>query len=441
MASILALLDNFPFNLDYVPTMESMILSLVKSTNLPSGTYLPVTNIILLLILLIIAGITRWAGKYLIQGSLQRIVRHTKGKWDDILFEQGVFNRLGHILPAVIVYLIFPFFFPKANLITAFVQRLLLAYITGITVWVFDSFLDAINTIYNSLGGEKARRKPIKGHLQMVKILLYVVGTVLIITTIINISPIGILSGLGAMSAVLLLVFKDSIMGLISSIQLAANDMVRIGDWIEMPKYGADGDVIDISLQSIKVRNWDMTITTIPIYALISDSFKNWRGMNESNGRRIKRAIHIDMRSVCFLDATTLGHLKQLRLLKEYMVKKEEEITNHNSKLGIAPNDMISGRWPTNLGTFRAYIEAYLAEQPILSKDMIHMVRYLEPGPTGLPMEIYLFCTDKEWVHYEKAQADIFDHILAIMPEFGLRVFQNPSGWDMQHWSANIKAN
>jgi miniconductance mechanosensitive channel len=235
------------------------------------------------------------------------------------------------------------------------------------------------------------------------------------------------------MSAVLLLVFKDSIVGFVSSLQLSANDMVRIGDWIEMPNYNADGDVIDVTLQSVVVQNWDKTISTIPIYALISDSFRNWRGMTTAGGRRIKRSINIDAHSVHFLDASEIRKMEQTPLLAEYMRQKIEDIKESNQSRNIPETDYVSGRHLTNIGTFRAYAEAYLASHPGVAQDMTHMVRQLAPDPSGfIPLELYLFGADIRWIYYEKLQSDIFDHLLAVISEFDLRVFQAPSGEDMK---------
>lgn len=420
--------------------MRDLFISLLEQTDLALGTQLVMVQIILALIIILLVLVARGISKLIIRFSLQKIIRKSKFTWDDVLYDRGVFKRLANYLPALILYLLFPLFFPEINQLTDFIQRLIIAYMITVTILLIDSFLEAADALYKTYGAERAKKKPIKVYLQVIKIFIYIIGAVLIITKLMNVSPVGILSGIGAMSAVLLLVFKDSIMGFVSSMQLSANDMVRIGDWIEMPKYGADGDIIDITLQSIKVRNWDMTITTIPIYALISDSFKNWRGMSESEGRRIKRSLSIDMRSVGFLKPEQIARLKKLPLLKDYLEVKEKDIAAYNQSRGIDPEDLVSARRLTNLGTFRAYVKAYLDDHPMVSKKLIHMVRYLDPGPTGIPMELYLFCVDKAWVNYESVQADIFDHLLAVLPQFGLKVFQEPSGWDLQSIAENLKS-
>jgi miniconductance mechanosensitive channel len=364
--------------------------------------------------------------------TVHRVIKKTKTTWDDKLMDSRFFIRLSRIIPALIAYALIPDFLAPGGGMDGFVRRLIVAYMAGMSAHICAAFLDGVNMIYRSDAEEIAKRKPIKSYIQLAKVFLYIIGVILVVTTVANISPLGILSGVGAMSAVLMLVFKDSILGFVSSMQLSSNDMVRIGDWIEMPGYNADGDVIDITLQSVKVQNWDKTITTIPIYALVSDSFKNWRGMSDSGGRRIKRSIFIDMRSARFLDAEEIMWLSTLPPLAEYMKNKLAEITEYNKSLNIPEDDYVSGRHLTNLGTYRAYTEAYLKSLPHAAKNMTNMVRYLQPNENGLQMEIYLFSADTAWVNYERIQADIIDHLLAILPEFGLKVFQNPSGGDLQ---------
>ncbi len=287
----------------------------------------------------------------------------------------------------------------------------------------------AVNDIYQTT--VYASTRPIKGYIQLVQILIVFVATIIVIAFLINKSPLGLFAGLGAMAAVLLLVFKDSILGFVASIQLSANKMIKPGDWIEMPSHKADGTVIDISLTTVKVQNWDKTITTIPTYALVSESFNNWAGMEESDGRRIKRSINIDMKSIRFCDEKLLDKLSHFYLLKDYISNKEEEIAKYNEKLQVKPGDIFNGRRQTNLGIFRYYLEAYLKQNPNINLGMTFLVRHLQPSETGLPVEIYVFSKDKRWANYEAIQADIFDHIFAILPEFDLRVYQNPSGHDI----------
>jgi miniconductance mechanosensitive channel len=380
---------------------------------------------------LVLAVVGNYVGKFLLRAVVRRVVRHTRTKWDDMIYDRGVLNRFSHIAPALVLYFTAYLIFPEYELVPEMVHRVALAYMIGVTVIALDSLLEAANDIYTSSVVDSGRR-PIKGYVQLFKIFSYVVGIILIITALMDVSPVGILSGVGAMSAVILLVFRDSILGFASGLQLSANDMVRLGDWIEMPKYGANGDVIDITLQSIKVQNWDKTVTSIPIYSLVSDSFKNWRGMQESGGRRIKRSIHIDMRSVRFCTTEMLDRFQQFHLIRDYVGRKRDEVAEHNRSLGLDSTDIVSGRALTNLGTFRAYVAAYLRSLPDIHQGLTFLVRHLEPGPKGLPMEIYVFSMRQAWAEYEDIQADIFDHLLAVLPEFGLRVYQEPSGWDLQ---------
>jgi len=297
-----------------------------------------------------------------------------------------------------------------------------------ITVLVVSALLNAVMAIYRTLS--VSRTKPIKGFVDIVRIVVYAVGSVLIICAVMDTSPLVFLSGIGAVTAVLLIVFKDTLLGIMASFQITSADMVREGDWIEMPKYGADGDVIQVSLHTVKVRNWNKTITTIPTYALVSDSFKNWRGMEESGGRRIKRSIYIDMNSIRFCTDEMLTRFEKFQSIADYIRKKRKEIEAFNKEDGIDTSELINGRHLTNIGTFRAYIASYLRNHPKVHQDMTFLIRHLAPSDQGLPIEIYVFSKIQAWADYEAIQADIFDHLLAVVPEFGLRVFQNPTGRD-----------
>jgi miniconductance mechanosensitive channel len=430
------------FMIDFI---DSLMVPVYEKAVIPHGWYNNANTVIALLALIVVVLIVAKIANVLLLKIIQRLVRYTKTKWDDHLLDAGVFRRLSRLVPALIAYTLFPLFLYDTHTlidhsVLVFIRRVILAYSAGTIAHIAAGFLDGANLIYQDSASEKAKKKPIKGYVQLLKVFIYIVGGILVVTTIADISPFGILSGFGAMSAVLLLVFKDSIMGFVSSMQLSANDMVRIGDWIEMPKYNADGDVIDITLQSIVVRNWDATITTIPIYSLISDSFKNWRGMTELGGRRIKRSITIDMRSIHFLSNEEIVSLSKIPLIAGYMKDKLSEIEQYNRTLNIAENDYVSGYHLTNVGTFRAYAEAYLASLPGVAKSMTHMVRHLQPDANGLPLELYLFSQDTRWIIYENLQADIIDHLLAVMPEFALRIFQNPSGADLQMIATSLES-
>jgi miniconductance mechanosensitive channel len=386
----------------------------------------PIGWIMLTLAVLILAFVCNYLAKRFLLAGVRFFIRKTPTKWDDVLFEHKVFNRLSHIAPALVIYYSASMF-PESQ---HFIQRFSMVYIMLAGLLVFYSFLNAAVDIYRTY--DVSRQRPIKGYVQVVKIVASVFLGVIVIATVMGKSVWPVLSGFGAMTAIMILVFKDSILGLVASIQLSGNDMVRIGDWIEMPKYGADGDVIDVSLNTVKVRNWDKTITTIPAYSLISDSFKNWRGMSESGGRRIKRAISLDMRSVRFCTAEMLERFEKFQLISDYIRSKRKEIADYNSEHDIDTSELINGRNLTNIGTFRAYIAAYLRNHPRVHQDMTFLIRHLQPGEHGLPIEIYVFSSDQVWANYEAIQADIFDHILAVVPMFDLRVFQHPTGSDFR---------
>ena len=317
---------------------------------------------------------------------------------------------------------------PELVTVTVNVVRALIVLSVAMAI---SGALDYANELYARR--PEARSRPIKGYIQVVKIAMFCGAAILMIAVLIEQSPLLLLSGLGAMAAVLLLVFKDTILSLVASVQLTSNDMLRVGDWIEMPSMDADGDVIDIALHTVKVQNFDKTITTIPTHKLIADSFRNWRGMSDSGGRRIKRALVLDQNSVRFLDEDEVAGLKRFRLLEKYLARKQDEIAEWNRHELASDSDAINARRITNIGTLRAYVIAYLQSHPrIAGEGFTLMVRQLPPSPQGLPLEIYCFANTIDWAEYEAIQADIFDHMLAILPEFGLRVFQQPSGLDLQ---------
>ena len=334
-------------------------------------------------------------------------------------------SRLANIVPAVILYYI-PTLFPAANAqVKLFVQRLSIILLVVFLTKSLLLLLDLVNTFYQKR--ENAESRPIKGYLQLGKILLIIVAAILIISFILGKSPVLLLSGLGAVAAVLMLVFQDTILSLVASIQVNSNNMLKIGDWIVMPSHDVDGFVIEIALHTVKVQNWDKTIVTVPMRKLIEESFINWRGMFESGGRRIKRSIYIDQRSIRFLSDAEIKRLEEFVLLNDYLDEKQKEITEWNAELAAKGATPINGRRITNIGTFRIYVEKYLRSNKAINQDMLMLVRQLAPGTTGLPLEIYCFTQSTQWIDYEKAQADVFDHLLAILPVFGLRVFQDCS--------------
>lgn len=382
------------------------------------------------LYLLILALLANFLAKRVIAHVIYPAIRKTSVDWDDLLIEHGVINRLSHILPAVIIQVFSPLLFGGESAAVAFINLIVNLYLVVIILLVFDAGLNFLRAIWER--GRMGKRFPAKSFIQAIKLVINLIGLIFIISVLLGKSPLVLFSGLGAITAILLLIFKDAILGLVAGFQLSVNNMIMVGDWIEMPARGADGDVIDVSLTTVKVRNWDKTITTIPTYALISDSFKNWQGMSEIGGRRIKRAMRIDMRTIQFADEELLERFKHIRLLRPYLDAKLEEIRKHNAEVGDDLNELINGRRLTNIGTFRAYCLAYLRNHPKARQDLTLMVRQLAPKEHGLPIEIYVFTNDIVWANYEDIQADLFDHFLSILPEFNLSAYQAPSGADLE---------
>ena len=360
--------------------------------------------------------------------SIRGFAKRSQTAWDDALVDRGVFGRLAHIPPALLVYYGVAFI-ELHDTLEILVQRVAFSVLIVVAVRAIAAFLSAANAIYDA--NPENRTRPIKGYLQVVKIALYLLAGLLVIATLMDKSPLLFLSGIGAMTAVLLLIFRDTILSLVASVQLTGNDMIHVGDWIEMPAFGADGDVIDVALHTVKVQNWDKTITTIPTHALIANSFKNWRGMSQSGGRRIKRSIHIDVTTIRFLEPEEIEGLGHWALLGDYVARKREEIEAWNAANGRDPAISADIRRLTNVGTLRAYIEAYLHAHPRIHEGMTLLVRQLQPTELGLPIEIYCFTNTTAWNDYEGIQADLFDHIFAILPELGLRAFQSPAGADL----------
>lgn len=384
------------------------------------------TNLLLIVAIAALCIVANFVTKKVVLKILTKAIHNNRFQWDNIFLERKVFHKLSHFVPAVIIYN-FSSVFPAYQQV---IIKCVGIYVIIVAILVINAFLNAVNDIYRTY--EVSKSRPIRGYIQVVKIFVYIIGGILVISGMIGKSPLLLLSGIGALSAVIMLVFKDSLLGLVAGIQLASNDMVRVGDWIEMPKYGADGDIIDISLNTVKVQNWDKTIVMIPSYALISDSFKNWRGMQNAGGRRIKRSLFIDTSSITFCTEEMINRFKGIHLLTSYISSKQQEIAAYHADRQIDTSNRVNGRALTNIGVFRMYIQNYLQNHPQIHQEMTLIVRQLEPGETGLPLEIYAFTNDTRWAVYEGIQSDIFDHILAIAPEFGLRVFQNPSGNDIK---------
>lgn len=379
--------------------------------------------------LLLAAWLADFVTRRVLVRVVERLMRASPIRWDDAVVERGVVRRLAHVVPALVIYVGVVAIPDLPEGLVALVRNVAVGYVVLTLALALSGLLTAVNDVYERT--ERAGARPIKGYLQVAKIAVFVLAAILIVAVLIERSPLLLLSGLGAMTAVLLLVFKDTILSLVASVQLSSNDMVRVGDWIEMPQHGADGDVIDMALHTVKVQNWDKTITTIPTHKLISDSFRNWRGMTEAGGRRIKRALHIDQGTIRFLTDDELATARRFALLEEYFDAKRCEIGQWNAALADKRNEPVNTRRLTNIGTFRAYVEAYLAHHPHVHGELTRMVRQTDTGPTGLALEVYCFTKTTQWKEYEAIQADIFDHLLAIVNEFGLRVFQQPSGADL----------
>lgn len=367
---------------------------------------------------------------------LRGVVLATPNRYDEALLNLGAIHRLAHVVPALVIYLGIPQVPGLAEGVVVVTRNVASAYMILTVALAVSSLLGAIDDVYERLDPERARQKPIKGYLQLIKIVVFLVAAILGIAVLIDRSPLLLLSGLGAMTAVLMLVFKDTIMSFVAAVQLSSNDMLRVGDWLEMPALNADGDVIDIALHTVKVQNWDKTITTIPTWRLINEPFKNWRGMSESGGRRIKRSLFIDQTSVRFLTEEERQRLRRFALIDDYLERKRVQLEAYNRVLLAEGKDPVNTRRVTNLGTFRAYVVEYLRAHPGIHQNMTLMVRQLQPGATGLPLEIYCFTNTTAWVEYEGIQADIFDHLYAIVREFDLRVFQEPTGQDFKTWQS-----
>jgi miniconductance mechanosensitive channel len=389
---------------------------------------------------LIVAAVAYFVTRKLIYGSVAKIVQATPNDWDDQLLNSKLFTWVSLLVPVSIFWksalLVFDgdaFGVDNEDTIIGGIGHifLIVSQVTAIVLIMLSlmSVLNIVERIYNRY--EVSKKLPLKSFLQVIKVLIFTVSIIFIISSVMDKSPLLIFSGIGAATAILMLIFKDAILGLVAGVQLSANRMVSVGDWIEMPKFGADGEVTEVALTTVKVCNWDKTITTVPTYALISDSFKNWSGMSESGVRRIKRAIHFDMNSVRVLQQDEIEKMRQISLLTDYISSKESEILAWNNDRGVDANELVNARALTNVGTFRAYVVEYLKSHPKIDENETILVRHLSPSDNGLPIEIYAFSNDNGWVNYEGVQSDIFDHLIAIIPEFGLRLFQRPSGLDL----------
>ena len=389
---------------------HSIVFEWLQNMGLPAGSIMWILGLGFVLAVVLLAVIIENICRHIILPIVRKITSKTQSQWDDYLLNDSVIRNLCQIIPATVASMCAPLVFEGDADATSLFQKLCTIYMTVVIVKMICSIISSIYTI--SSEHESLKNHSLKGFYQMLKLVVVCVGAIIIISTLIDKNPIAILTGLGAGTAILMLVFQDTIKGLVAGIQLMANDMLRPGDWITMPKYGADGDVLEVTLTTVKVQNWDKTITTVPPYALINDSFQNWRGMFDIGGRRVKRSINIDMNTVRFCTEEELAKFKQQPWMADFEETGKEEV---------------------NLYIFRHYIEQYLINHPKVSKDLIMTVRQLQPTAQGIPIELYFFSADTRWLKYEHLQAEVFDHVLAILPIFGLRVFQSPAGNDLHN--------
>jgi miniconductance mechanosensitive channel len=375
---------------------------------------------------LVLSIFTYFIARKVLLTIIIRASKKSDTKWDDVLVEKKFFGYLANLIPAYIIYIITPLIFEDYPKTIGFFQGAISVGMVIFVILAINAFLNSAAVIYQDFS--VAKSKPIKGYVQVAKILVFLIGSIIVLANLFGKNPLGLIGGLGAFSAVLMLVFKDPILGFAGGIQLSVNKMLAPGDWISMPKFDADGTVIDISLTTVKVQNWDNSISMIPTYSLISDSFRNWKGLEESEGRRIKRSVNIDMKSIQFCTPQMLSKFGKIEYLKDYIISKQMELEEYNSSRNVDNSIMVNGRRQTNIGVFRAYLNEYLRSLPEINKEMTFMVRQLQPSEKGLPIEIYVFSKQKELEKYEALQSDIFDHILAVIPEFGLRILQNRTG-------------
>ena len=390
-------------------TINNELMMWLQQLGVAEGSLLVVQRIVVIMGILLIAYLLDMICRKVVMPGVRKVTAKTQSTWDDYLLSDEVMKNVCHLIPPIVVYVLIPFAFPYEPNFLLLVLKICTIYITVVVMKLICAFLTSLYTI--SSEHEKLKNHSMKGFYQMLKLVVICIGVIVIVSTLLDKSPTAILTGLGAGAAILMLVFQDTIKGLVAGVQLTVNDMLRPGDWITMPKYGADGDVIEVTLTTVKVRNWDKTITTVPPYALVNDSFQNWRGMFDIGGRRVKRSINIDMHSVRFCTEEELAHFKQQPWMEGFEETGKEEV---------------------NLYIFRQYMDYYLRHHPKVNQEMIMLVRQLQPTPHGLPIELYFFSANTMWVKYEALQAEVFDHLLAVIHRFGLKVFQSPTGLDLQ---------
>ena len=414
--------------------MLKMIETLLKKLPIELSNISLIAQIIAIALVILAAVFTLIVAKFLLARFINKLISKTSSSVDDVLVRRNLFNRIALFAPVIVIYKLTPIALADFPDVSKLILTACLIYAVTILVLIVDSLINSVVEIYYRYS--RYRHLPIKSLSQVCKLLTYLVATIFIVSLIIGESPLKLFAGLGAMAAVLMFVFKDPILGFVAGIQLSSNKMVRIGDWIEIPQHNADGDILEIGLTTVKVKNFDNTITTVPTQSLINDSFKNWRGMQESEGRRIKRSIFIDINSIGFCSEERLKRFAKIQYITEYLKNKQHEFQVHNQNHKLDLSSLANGRRLTNVGTFRAYIKAYLVAHTEINQELTVLVRQLAPNQNGLPIQIYAFSREKNWAKYEAIQADIFDHLLAVAKEFDLRVFQQPSGNDLKAFAS-----
>jgi len=411
---------------ELIRELTSKVISLlIVNLELGESFATKLGELVMLFVLIVFSYFAYRLTAKMIRSAIIPILQRTKNEFDDFLVKHHFFRNISFLVPALILYYFTADTIQHIPILTNTILSIIEMLFVIIVILIASSILDTINDYYNKY--DFAKDHPIKGVIQIIKLIFYIIGFISIIAVLFDKDLSSLVLSLGAASAVFMLVFKDPILGFVGGLQLIFNKMLSIGDWISMPKFGADGTVLEINLTTVKVQNWDKTIITIPTYSLISDSFQNWKGMEEAGGRRIKRAIYLDMNSIKFCTAEMLEHFRQIKVLDKYIDSTEDRINKYNAKLDINPEVLVNGRRQTNIGVFRAYLEAYLKNRSDINTDLTFMIRQLSPGEKGLPIQIYVFTSTTDWVTYEGIQSDIFDHVLAVIPEFDLKVYQYPT--------------
>ncbi len=416
--------------------IEEWVEALLVNSGVAEEWAIYLRLIIFILVLVLISGIAFFITKRVIIQYIYKLVKKSTVTWDDMLADQQVFKNVAHLIPAIFVRIMAPNIFADFDYVLPLVIKLTDIYLIVVGMVIFFAFLKVGE--FGLSAHPAFKDKPLTSYFQLIRIILYIVALILVLSVFMDKSPVYFLSAFGAMTAILLLVFKDTILGLVASVQMSSNDMVRVGDWVEMPKFNADGDVIAINLNTVKVQNWDKTITSIPTYYFITDSFKNWRGMVQSGGRRIKRSIFIDSQTIKFVDPNMREAYKKYFLISDYVQQRQKEIEVYNAEKKLDTSVLINGRRMTNIGVFRKYVENYLKSHPRIRQDMTIMVRQLAPEDRGIPLEIYCFTNTTAWLEYESIQADIFDHLFSAVRFFELDIFQQPSGKDISSGIQNF---